>query len=271
MSSPIQFLPPQRPSRETVLCLHASATSARSWRRLLAPLDQDFELLVPERLGCAEGECWPVGAPAPLDAEARHLAPLLNSRPHGVHLVGHSFGAAVALQIALRWPSRVRSLTLYEPSRFALLFGAADTVEAGNEILQFGRGVGFAVLSGRVREAAANFVDYWSGAGAWHALDLRRQQAIVRQMPKVQAEFEAAFADRVPMAAFRALTMPMRLIRGDASPLPSRQIVARLATLPISTTKVLAGVGHMGPLTDAARVLDALPAWLQPTRQMLAA
>ena len=269
--SPIQFQPLQRPARETVLCLHASATSARSWRRLLAPLEQDFELLVPDRLGCSENECWPVGAPAPLDEEARYLAPLLNSRPHGVHLVGHSFGAAVALQIALRWPSRVRSLTLYEPSRFALLFGAANTVEAGNEILQLGRGVGFAVLSGRTREAAATFVDYWSGAGAWNALDPRRQQAIVRQMPKVRAEFEAAFADRVPLAAFAALTMPLCLIRGDTSPQPSRQIVARLAPLPIATTKVLAGVGHMGPLTDAARVLDCLPGWLQPTRQPLAA
>jgi hypothetical protein len=47
--------------------------------------------------------------------------------------------------------------------------------------------------------------------------------------------------------------------------------VARLAPLPIATTKVLAGVGHMGPLTDSARVLDCLPGWLQPTRQPLAA
>jgi pimeloyl-ACP methyl ester carboxylesterase len=36
-------------------------------------------------------------------------------------LVGHSYGAAVALIAALATPGRVRAMALYEPTLFALL------------------------------------------------------------------------------------------------------------------------------------------------------
>jgi pimeloyl-ACP methyl ester carboxylesterase len=268
----ISFLPSYRPSHETVLCIHASATSARAWEALMAPLRGRFEVLMPERLGYAGAERWPAGASASLDAEARHLAPLLNAHPHGVHLVAHSFGAAVALQIALRWPSRVKSLTLYEPSRFALLSGAAECAEANDEIRQVAAGVERAVAAGRDGEAAALFVDYWSGEGAWSGLDERHRRSIARQMPKVRAEFEAAFADRVPLAAYEALTMPLCLIGGDASPRPSRLIVERIARqVPHAQTVLLHGVGHMGPLTHASRVSAYLPAWLRAQPEPMAA
>jgi pimeloyl-ACP methyl ester carboxylesterase len=269
----IPSLPSRRShGRETVLCVHASATSARTWGALTAPLATQFEVLMPDRLGYAEEQRWDAGAAASLDAEAAHLVPLLNARPDGVHLLAHSYGAAVAMHIALRWPSRVRSLTLYEPSRFALLFDAPANAEAGREILRLGRTVGSLVIAGRLNDAAQMFVDYWSGEGAWAALDPRRQQAIANHMPKVRAEFEAAFADRVPLAAYAALDMPVRLISGDASPKPARQIVELLEKrLAQAETVVLAGVGHMGPLTHVAQVFDSLPAWLQPVPQALAA
>ena len=85
-----------------------------------------------------------------------------------VHLVGHSYGGAVALQFALRWPGRVASLTLYEPARFALLTaaGAAGAAEAAraadarHEITTIANRFGLAVVSGRLHEAAELFADY---------------------------------------------------------------------------------------------------------------
>ena len=120
-------LPAPRPERETLICLHSSASSGRQWRELVAPLESRFEVLTPNLLGYDEPVAWPAGRAASLDDEARQLAPLLDARPGGVHLLGHSFGAAVALQMALRRPSRIKSLTLYEPVRFALLTGEPAT------------------------------------------------------------------------------------------------------------------------------------------------
>ena len=50
---------------------------------------------------------------------------LLETLGGPAHLVGHSYGAYVALLVARSVPSQVRSLALYEP----VAFGVLDAVE----------------------------------------------------------------------------------------------------------------------------------------------
>lgn len=254
--SEIRPFTPRATARERLICLHSSGGTGRQWLPMAAAFADRFEVLTPELLGYA-GARWPTGRPVSLDVEAQALAPLLQRGP--VHLLGHSYGAAVALQIALRWPERIASLTLYEPVRFALLFGRPATQEAAEAIVGVGRRIGMAVLSGRTREAAQCFVDYWSGDGAWTQLGDGARHALAERMPKVQAEFEALFADRVPAAAYRSLTMPVQLIGGSRSPLPARQVLDVIdEQLPRAERTVLTGLGHMGPVDAAPRVLAAL-------------
>jgi pimeloyl-ACP methyl ester carboxylesterase len=223
---------------------------------MVAALSSRFSVVAPDLLGYGGGAApWPAGRPTSLDAEARARAPWLDDA--GVHLLGHSYGGAVALQIALRWPDRVKSLTLYEPVRFALLCDPA-TAGAGEAIIGIGRQIGSQVLTRRVHGAAAQFVDYWSGAGAWQRLGPRRQELLAARMPKVQAEFEALFGDAVPASAYRGLSMPVHLIGGSRSPLPARLVLDILAAqLPRATRTTLVGLGHMGPVEDPQRVLAA--------------
>jgi pimeloyl-ACP methyl ester carboxylesterase len=251
--------PLHRPAdqRAALLCLHSSGGSGRQWKAYAAPLAPRFRIIAPDLLGYAGNGHWPSGTPASLDDEAQALAVLLP--PDGAHMLGHSYGGSVALQLALRWPERVKSLTLYEPVRFALLFGEQATETTGEAIVGVGRRIGMEVLSGALHAAAARFVDYWSGDGAWAALDERRRGALAQRMPKVHAEFEALFADRVPAAAYRRLTMPVRLLGGSRSPLPARQVLDRLeANLPNVTRATLAGLGHMGPVEAPERILPEL-------------
>ncbi|WP_076998197.1 alpha/beta fold hydrolase [Variovorax sp. KK3] len=248
-----------------LLCVHGSATVGRFWAPLFEAIPVHLDVAMPDRLGCSRGECWPVGAPASFEAEARHLEPYLHAHPEGVHLLAHSYGAAVAMEIALRWPHRVRTLTMYEPSRFAVLFHREDAVDERDQIVSVGRMLISWVVAGRWRDAASMFVDYWSGPGSFQSLDERRQQVIVSNMPKVAAEFEAAFGDTTPTARFAQLDMPVRLLCGSASPAPVRRIVAILADiLPNADVVELPGLGHMGPMTHAARVRQHLPEWLVP-------
>jgi pimeloyl-ACP methyl ester carboxylesterase len=255
--------------REPMICLHCSGSSGRQWDPYLSALREHHRVLAPDLLGATSPGLWPVGAPVSLDDEARALAPLLAAAP--AHLVGHSYGGAVALQMALRWPERVRSLTLYEPVRFSLLLrdAEADNRAIGQAVVAVGRRIGLEVLSGALDAAGARFVDYWSGAGAWQQLGPARQQAIAQRMPKVRAEFEALFADAVPPAAWRELRMPVRLIGGTHSPLAARRVLDLLAQqLPAAQRVTLDGIGHMGPVQAPRRVLDAMtgaerPHWAQ--------
>jgi len=253
-------------TRDTLLCLHSSGSSGRQWGAYSAPLASRFRVVAPDLLGYAVERRWPTGTPASLDDEAKALAALLP--PAGAHVLGHSYGGSIALQLALRWPERVKSLTLYEPVRFALLFGHPATETAGETIVGVGRRIGMEVLSGAHHAAAASFVDYWSGEGSWAALEPRRRDALAQRMPKVQAEFEALFADRVPVTAYRTLRLPVRLLGGTRSPLPARGVLDRLeANLPNVTRATLPGLGHLGPIEAPAQVLAELD-WLRTSEAL---
>jgi pimeloyl-ACP methyl ester carboxylesterase len=261
-----------RSSRESLLCLHCSAGSGRLWSALTAPLADRFDLITPDLLGYAHNGSWPIGMPVSLAAEAQYLAPWLDARAEGVHLLGHSFGGAVALEMALRWPTRVKSLTLYEPGRFGVLFAHPPTVRAWEEIRVLGRRAGMQVQSAGHGAAAEMFVDYWSGEGAWASMKPQHQEALIQRMPKVKAELDAVFADRTPASAYRSLRMPVRLLSGDRSPVAARCVVERLgALLPKVETVEIAGLGHMAPVTHPDRVREHLPAWLRLEAQALAA
>ncbi len=253
----------QSDPRETLLCLHSSASSGRQWDTFAALLADRFRVVTPDLLGYSNPAGWPIGRPTSPDEEAEHVAPLLPAG--GAHLFGHSYGGAVALQLALRWPERVKTMTLYEPVRFGVLRQHASTQEAFEQILGMGRRIGLEVLSRNLREAGRRFVEFWSVEGAWDRLPGHRQQGLAARMPKVQAEFEALFADLVPLSAYARLAMPIHLMGGGGSPLPSRKVLELLAMkMPHASVKVVPGLGHMAPMTDPDEVAMHLPPWLAP-------
>lgn len=240
-----------RSCAHTVIALHCSGSSGRQWEAYRARLPAGTCLAAPDLLGSRPGEAWPADPALLLETEARRLAPLLYTDPRGVHLVGHSYGGAVALELARRWPQRVRSLTLYEPVRFALLRGDGDGTH-WDDIVRVGRRIGALTRVDRPHEAAEVFVDYWSGPGSWQALPATRREAVAARMPKVRAEFETLFADPVPLADHAALAMPLHLVCGTRSPAPARRVVLRLAGACRRATLATLPLGHMGPLEDPA-------------------
>jgi pimeloyl-ACP methyl ester carboxylesterase len=245
--------------RDVLICLHCSASSGRQWSALAESLADDLTVLTPDLLGYAEPTGWPAGAPLSLDDEVEHLAPLISAQAGRIHLLGHSYGAAVALQIALRWPDRIRSLTLYEPVRFRLLLDSPAMTPLAYEVIRLARSVQ-RMAGPAPADAAARFVDYWSGEGAWARTSPARQRALALRMPKVGAEFTAALEDGAQEADYARLRMPVRLLGGDRSPAPVRVILERLAhLLPDAERVTLAGLGHMGPIEAPERIALALP------------
>jgi len=256
-----------------VICLHSSASSARQWSALQDSLATGYRVLAPDLLGYGTDANWQYERALSLDDEARRIEPLIAAEPDGVHLVGHSFGGAVALHLALRNPARVRSVALYEPMLADLLQEDFKTRAAAVEFGSMRIAVRRAVYSGRADHAAQVFVDYWSGVGAWRALPEKRRQAIVQRMRKVDAEFDAILYNATGLAAYRRIGVPVLALVGDATRLPPRQIVDLLCTvLPEVTRREIAGAGHLGPLTHPGDVNPRIRAFLDThsTRASLA-
>ncbi len=239
-----------------VVALHSSASNSRQWGAWKKALAPTIEFVAPDLLGYGSDGSWSTGHRVTLADEVFAISRHFLHREQPVHLVGHSYGGAVALEVALRYPERVQSVTLYEPVRFGLLRAFEEPTWL--DILEIGQRVAELVESGQQSLAAALFVDYWSGTGTWDRLSLEKQRPLAELTPKVSADFGALFGDEVPPEAYRQIRVPVRLMHGTTSPEPVLRIAERLARLlPNVDCRRLDGLGHMAPLQAADRVLAA--------------
>lgn len=253
-----------------LLCLHSSSASAGQWRALAACLQGRHRLLLPDLAGHGRSPTWPAGRAHDLATEAAGLWACLPPLPDGMlDIVGHSYGGALALQMALQRPQALRSLTLYEPVLFGLLRRHEPRGEAWREVARLARDVGTRVAAGEAAAAGALFCDYWSGTAAWPRLDPDRQAAIAARMAMVDRHFQALFAvDWDKPELDRLADLPLHLVCGGRTRVPTQRLSELLArTLPQAHLSRLPAAGHLGPISHAAdfiglveRALEELPA-----------
>jgi pimeloyl-ACP methyl ester carboxylesterase len=176
---------------------------------------------------------------------------------HPVDLVGHSFGATVALRLAVAAPAAVRSLTLIEPVLFAAARGTPEwAAELAEHALLHDLGA-----SGRLHEAAQRFVGRW-GATPWDSLPPAHQDAMAERMALVDASADASMDDNGRILrpdGLEAIDAPVMLIEGADSPAIVHRInealAARLAD--VGTARI-PGAGHMAPMTHVRQVADLI-------------
>jgi pimeloyl-ACP methyl ester carboxylesterase len=251
----------------TVIALHCSGAGAGQWRQLGEMLGTAHTLIAPEHYGCDRTGPWTGSHAFTLADEAARTIELIDRSACKVHLVGHSYGGGVALHVALARPDRIASLSLYEPSAFHLLKAMGDSgAEAFSEIQSITETTARGVITGDYGGAAAAFIDYWSGAGAWASLRPSVQTVLTRWISKAPLDFYALIEEPAPTHAYTVLDFPVLVMRGEHALRPTRQIAEMLAgLLPDARLSVIAGAGHMGPLTHASPVSKEIAAHIRAT------
>jgi pimeloyl-ACP methyl ester carboxylesterase len=247
-----------------VVCTHANASTSGQWRGLMERLAPRWHVFAPDSYGAGKSPEWPSDRTITLGDEAALLEPVLARAGTPLALVGHSYGAAVALVAALANPARVRAMALYEPTLFALLDAESPPPNEADGIRRAVDASTAALDAGDRDAAAGHFIDFWMGPGAWARTPAQGRQPIAASMVNVRRWRHALLAEPTPLEAFRALTIPVLLMVGGRSPLSSRG-VARLLTgaLPCVERVELEELGHMGPVTHPDPVNETIARFLE--------
>jgi pimeloyl-ACP methyl ester carboxylesterase len=150
---------------DDVVCIHASASSSGQWRPLMEQLSERYRLIAPGLLGYGRSPAWLGDRDLWLSDEVDSLAPVFDAAGQTFSLIGHSYGGAIALKVALRYREQIRCLILYEPVLFSLLVSHAPDHPATAEITALRDDTTRAVEQDDLATAAQRFVDYWLGPG----------------------------------------------------------------------------------------------------------
>lgn len=246
-----------------VVCLHSNASTSSQWRALMERLSPSHRVFAADSLGAGRSPAWPADRDVSLSDEVAFLEPVFAAAASPFFLVGHSYGAAVALIAALARPERIRALVLYEPPLIALLEEEMPGQDAAQELRRAAADAAATIAAGEPATAARRFIDYWMGAGTWDRMPAARQAPIAASMSPIAGWARALVEEPTPLQAFRALEVPVLYLVGTESPASSRGVARLLAkTLPNATVMECAGLGHMGPVTHPEVVNVAIADFL---------
>jgi pimeloyl-ACP methyl ester carboxylesterase len=241
-----------RVERPAVMLLHSSGSTARQWHALAEHLQPRYRTLPVEFHGHGDRPAWDDASPMTLADDAELVVPLLE-RLGGAHLVGHSYGGAVALKVATMRPGLVRSVAAYEPVLFRALRDNPLCALEMQQVLAVAQWMRARLANSNPSTAARRFVEYWSGADAWRYLPPDRQLAISRRMHSVLRHFDALFDEPFVPADLARLEIPMLFLTGAETVAATKRIAYLLKrALPHAQHDVLPSMGHMGPITHAA-------------------
>jgi pimeloyl-ACP methyl ester carboxylesterase len=230
---------------------------------LLAP---HFRVLAPDSYDAGKSPHWPSDRIIHLRDEVALIEPALARAGSPFALVGHSYGAAIALIAALQSPARVRAMALYEPTLFALIDAETPSPNEADGIRDAVSDAASALDAGNQDAAAERFIDYWMGAGAWKHTPEPRKAPIAASVANVRRWGHALFTEPTPLEAFRSLNVPVLYMVGKRST-PSARGVARLlaSALPRVELVEFENLGHMGPVTHPELVNSAIQEFLVRT------
>jgi pimeloyl-ACP methyl ester carboxylesterase len=244
-----------------VLALHCSLGSSAQWRSLAKAMP-DREVIALDLLGYGD-------APAPasvhdftLDHEVDAIEHELSKRvdrTRPLHVVGHSYGGAVALRFALRDPRRVKSIVLFEPVTLWLVKHRPEAAPLRTLASLTARDVEM----GLMMQAAQRFIDFWSGPGTFSTLRPEQQSGLADRMSKVRLDFAACLSESDSLPAPGLLQMPALIMNGSAALEAMRTNIRLLWSLfPDCATAEVAG-GHMAPLENRAQVDSIVASFIE--------
>jgi pimeloyl-ACP methyl ester carboxylesterase len=257
---------------EAVVFVHASASGIAQWRAYQRALSDRYVTAAVHLHGYGATTPWDRPYQQRLADQAALVGTVIQAIGRPAHVVGHSFGGAVALETARECRDDIVSVAAYEPTVFWVL--QTEAPECWEEISGLVRAVQTGVASGDLGGAASKFVDYWGRDKVWERMSDRQRATVASAMVNVAHEADALMSPpHDPDVWLADVPAPTLVMQAQDSPAPVRK-VARLLAEHGRQLHVIDSGGHMAPVTNPAAVFAALPPFLDgssPSRPLIAA
>lgn len=236
---------------QVVVFIHGSLSDLNAWRGQEAIFAQRYRALVYSRRYHRPNPPVEDNETYSPKLHAEDLAALLMTLDLApAHVIGSSYGAAVALALAREHPALVRSLVLAEPPMFPLLSGSelgasvrsafySNTLDPARRAFARGDSVGgIRTLYDGLSGGFGRFDNLSTAARAellTHAFELRREMLANREQ----------YSPTVSCAELGRVTTPVLLLKGERSPRAFQLISDELARcMQNDTTITIPGAGH---------------------------
>jgi esterase len=228
-----------------ILCVHGTGSSALLWSAAVPELARLGRVIVYDRRGCTRSE-----RPDPYDKtsvgehadDAAALLDALGATPAAV--IGRSYGGEVAIDLALRYPERVRGLVLLEAAVLTLSAEAA----AWDELL---RQQLLAAAADDVTTVGERLIRVVLGGAAWEGFPGPVRQMFTDNGPAIVAEANGGHL-QVDQAALASIDKPTLLVAAADSPQVFRQVTDAMAAAMPNRRKLMVEGGHLVNPADPA-------------------
>ena len=194
---------------EPIVCIHGTGSSAAFWVDATRELATHGRTIVYDRRGFARSE-----RPEPFVTnvhqhtdDAAALIDTLAAAPAIV--IGRSYGGNVALDLALRYPDRVRALALLEGGPETLSESATQWITELEQQL-------FAAAEEDVTTVAETLIRGVAGDGAWEGFPEQARQIFVDNGPAIVAELSGGMLD-ISLEQLGSIAQPTLLVGGKDS------------------------------------------------------
>ena len=201
-------------SGEPVVLIHGALSDYRVWLHQIEDLRRDYLVIAPSlRASFPNSLSLSPNTPAAEPwSNTDDVIELIEHLAVGrVHLIGHSGGGAHALDIAVRRPDLLRSLTLAEP--------ALDISEPPPEILNFFATVSEKIGRGETQAAVRDFMNFASGPGYFDSLSAACQQMLTENAATISITALGQVLPDTTCATAGTVKTPILYIQGESSPL----------------------------------------------------
>lgn len=220
--------------------IHGSAADHQTWSVQFAGLKEEFTMMSYDRVG-AESAPIPSGERYTVERHADDAAEILRSEVEGpCALVGSSFGAIVALDVARRYPGLVSVLILCEPP-----LSQSDSLAPVPD----GFGCRFdALIASEGGPAAAEFfLRCVLGDESFEKMPKSYRHRSMAAWSQIRADMLALGKYRVDYARLAdEVRCPVTLVGGERSASFYRDTLESLQmAIPGAELRVLRGAGHM--------------------------